>query len=692
MGLSPKEQAVLDKIRAELASGRSSTWDYIQGTQWSHPLPPARQLIEDDYYFGNVGKALYPILRTDLVDILEKPYTEVVCSGSIGWGKSFIAGLGVAIEMVRLACLRDPHRLIGAGVISPTTDLVMMNMSISGDQAGNLMGSYITSALKSSPFVTEVLKPQIKDKESAVFPCTMCFWTGRQGSRACPKCSGTGRRHLRYVSGNSNELSVIGENLVGGAMDEANFMISTRRSKRAKMANETDPARSLYTQIVRRRESRFIGSIDAELAVLPVFWVISSVQFPGEFTEERVAAARTNKRIKVLRYATWETKGSAVVSPYKGKRFVVFVGNGLHRSRIVSLDASTFNEKEFTVPENCHLIYIPTEHLGPFEDNINGAIRDIAGIPLLASNPYFERPVEPCYANASIGDIPREHPYEYTSAKLISAQLLLIEKLCKQVNGENRPLLHPDAYRYIHVDLAKSATTAGFAMGCFAGYKSYRRQILGKSKTWWITERRPITHIDYMQRICPPDMGRIDIEAILDLIYACREMGYRLRLVSYDRFESTTSINSLLSKGYDAVNYSVDLNPQCWTSLRDSIRDERIALYPYSPLTQELSAVELLPDGGIFKKRVALEEGAAHHCDVAECVAAICGMINEKHGVEREPLPAPLYEEIAQDLDDKQRMELNLISETMDLPDYAQRMMRDGVDPTKSLRRFGRRL
>jgi hypothetical protein len=102
-----------------------------------------------------------------------------------------------------------------------------------------------------------------------------------------------------------------------------------------------------------------------------------------------------------------------------------------------------------------------------------------------------------------------------------------------------------------------------------------------------------------------------------------------------------------------------------------------------------LSAVESLPDGGIFKKRVALEEGAAHHCDVAECVAAICGAVNERYGVQREPLPAPLFEEINADLDDKQRMELRLIAETMQIPDYGQRMLESGMDPTRGLRRFG---
>ena len=664
--LSAREQEIIAIIAAELEElGQSPTLKMLESLEWKYQLPSAEQLILDPYYFGNIGKDVFPIIRKDLIDILDNPYTEVILSGSIGWGKSWLAALGIAIEMTRLACLRNPQGLLG---IAQNTDMVFMNLSVRESQASNVLGNYVTSFLKASPFVMEVLKPSIKPKRSAQFPCTGCYWTGRSRTGArCPECNGTGKKHMRYLSGNSSEMSVIGENLVGGGMDEANFMISVRRSRRAKMAGEHDTAKSLYDAVVRRRESRFVKAFAAGVSVLPVYWVISSVCFPGDFTERRIALTKDNPRVKVLQYATWETKRTAAQNPYSGKELVVLVGNSLNRSRIVSFDRNNFDEKNFELPDGCRLIYPPIEHKQPFEEDIIGAIRDVAGIPQLASNPYFEYPLEPCYINKRCGDVPRVHPYEYEATKLISGSLLksyLIPSI-QTANGM-RPALNPNALRYIHFDLASTGTTAAMVMGHFGGYARYTRQIVGNKRVWHVVEERAITIIDFMIRVLPPDVGRIDIDAFLELIQTLRhQVGYQIGQVTFDRFESVTSINALQSMGIDATNLSIERNQDAWTHFRDSVKDERFSCYQYAPLRDEMGAVEWnAVKMKVVKKTITLPDGYKHHCDLAEAVAGVCRHVNSRHGIVRPPLPAPYFNQMVGDLGEEYVSKLRFASVT----------------------------
>lgn len=655
---SPEEQEHILAIMGEISQhGWSQTLKDIEQLDWQHPLPSVRELLLDDYYFGQVGKNLYPMLQDDLCEILENPFLEVIETGAIGWGKSFMSGIGIAIDMLRLACLYNPQTLLGS---ASGTKMVFMNLSVNASQAANVLGRYITATIKSSPFVAEVLRPKVVDGHYISFPCSSCYGEGRSKfGGTCGICNGTGSKHIQYMAGNSSELAVIGENLIGGGMDEANFMVSVRRTRRSIMAGEFDQAKTLYDAVVRRRESRFIAGMSAELAVMPRFWTISSVQFPGEFTEQRILKAKNNPRIKVLEYSTWEPRRSLPVHPYSGKEFVVLIGDAMNNSRIVADDADEFDESLFQLPVGCKLVRVPVEHRQPFDDDVLGGIRDVIGHSVLAKNPYFTHPLDPCINNLKCGDLPgREHPYEFVEAKLVSGSLLhaeLIPTQSARTRAGIEPAINPGAPRFAHVDLALTGTTAGITIGHFGGYKRYTRQVFGQKQIWNIVEDRPITIVDFFLRVVPPDAGRIDIDAILGIFYTFQHAcGAHFGKISYDRFESATSINVLQSQGIEAENLSIMRHQEAWTYLRDSIRDQRFSCYSYAPFVQELAAVEWdTKTQKVTKKEVVLPSGIKHHCDVAESTAGVCYHINERYGIRRPALPAATWSQMEADVGDQ---------------------------------------
>ena len=85
------------------------------------PFVSIEQFLEDDYYFGKIGKDLYPENKEDLIDIFDprNTYLEIILAGAIGWGKTFLACIGLSYIIGQLSAYNNPHKWLGASPTSP---------------------------------------------------------------------------------------------------------------------------------------------------------------------------------------------------------------------------------------------------------------------------------------------------------------------------------------------------------------------------------------------------------------------------------------------------------------------------------------------------------------------------------------------------------------------------------------------
>ena len=632
-----EQQAALDMLVELSDDGFSESLDQASGSVWDEPPPDVYTILTDPYYLGGVGGGdLYPCLIEDMVEIFTSPNViEVVLTGAIGWGKSYFAALGIAIELILLLHLKDPQEYCG---VAKKTKISLVNMSVSADNAEGVLYDKVFQFLKNCPWIQD--RYPIDDY-------TECFFEAK---------------NISFRPGNSSELSVIGEDLIGAALDEANFMVSAKRSKRAILAGEYDVAKIIYDAIARRRTSRFVGVLGGKVIPPAHMWLISSKQFPGDFLEQRIDAIRQAARegaqvkTKVIDYAQWETRLSLPADkiPYCGLWFALFVGDAMHESRIIDTTAEHESAEEAVasfdgdVPDGCEVIGVPVEYLSAFIEDLYGAIRDFAGRAILASKPFFSD--TPAFAdmicNEEIGDVQRAHPYQFTVTDVVSPDLFVGDNIPVRYledTGLSVPFLNPDEPRVAHFDQSITGDYTGFAICHFGGYKQLKlrvperyQNIHGETCERFIDvlEHRPIVVCDFMIRVAPPVGGRIDLDPNRSLLYTfARLAGVKMwHKITYDQFESESQIAALRKEGYPAEKYSVDRNSgECYGYLRSAISDRRFSCYEYEPFVEDLASIERTAKGKVDHRKGGTK-------DVSDCVAACCRHIEERHTTYRTPL------------------------------------------------------
>jgi len=609
--LSKIERAYVLSCLEEISnSGSSSILQAITAEDYDWDPPSIQQFLEDPFYAGTRTAEMYPLLKRELINIFEKDYEEVILTGAIGFGKSWIASFGLTYDLVRILCLRDPQRYFG---LAKGTMIVMMNLSVSGQQAHDVLYSYVLNLFRNLPWAQYRFPNHDYKKQGLYFH----------------------EKLVHFKCGSSSEFSAIGANVIGGAMDEANFMIGVRRSRRAVKAGELDQAKVLYDQISRRRKSRFLqksGKVPGK------FWLISSKQFPGDFLERKIEASKDDPNVKVIDYPQWVPKQSVPGGgPYSGKNFYLFIGTGEHRSRILSESTEAYDISKVNLPPGCKILEVPVEYLQEFKEDLYGSIRDIAGHSIQAVNPYFENPddLDKCICLEEFGDIPRIHPYATEESDIIHPDLIKwdwIPRSSKSIGNLIKIVskINPGRPRFAHVDLSQTGDATGVCVGHYGGHKTITTMLevpdprTGATKFVLVKEDRPVTVVDFIMKFTPPVGGRIDIEKVRDVLKALSKvLNWVYRLVTYDQYQSASSINAWNAEGVESRVFSVDKDMAPYELFRSAIHQARFSCYKYPPLKKDIASL----DWNSKKQKVDHRPGGSK--DVSDCAAAVVAHVEK---------------------------------------------------------------
>jgi len=189
--------------------GWSPSMTSLMAEDWEEEPPAPDQFLDDPYYLGFYGKTLYPMLREELEEILwDRSINEVFMVGSKRYGKTYMASGGIVYDICRTLCRRCPQEHFGA---AEGTNMIFANLSVTGENAEGVLGNYILTWLKRSPWFNDRFYRGDKRrlKNAGLFP----------------------EKGVIYKAGNSSEFSILGGNLAGGALDEANFVVGSKRTR-----------------------------------------------------------------------------------------------------------------------------------------------------------------------------------------------------------------------------------------------------------------------------------------------------------------------------------------------------------------------------------------------------------------------------------------------------------------------------
>lgn len=542
--LSDEERKVLMSIiKSSNASNNLNALEDLWMVDYEEIPVSIDQFIEDDQYMGKVfenGKLIYPFWKNFLHDLFhnnpEKRF-EVAISGAIGTGKSTISAIALMYLLYRTMCLKDPQKFYGLTANSPIV-FVVLNLTL--DLAYKGLYSMIVEAIKLSPWFCERVDIRGKYEFSIEFPKNIGLMVG------------------------SNVQHTIGKNVLGAILDEINFNNAPKGSKNSVM--------DMYRNIRRRLESRFLkqGRIPGLL------FLVSSKNSDLDFLEQYIQSIKHQKTTIVIDKAVYEIKPPET---YTGEKFKVAVGDKTKQSRLL-----TSNEDELSAKEQGYrIISVPIEYKIAFEQDINDALKDIAGISSVTTNKLIP------YA----GKIESVINYKKKSPFMLHQIILGLDSDddIKDYIDDLR-LLKKDLHipRFLHCDIGLKNDGLGLSM-VHADYSTAVERYTKEGKIESIVENH--YNADFMIMIRPPAGSEVPLFKIREfVIWLATTLGIHIQLMTFDGFQSADSIQLLKVAGINTALQSVDRTADPYLNLRSCILENRIELYDNPILIEELYDLE----------------------------------------------------------------------------------------------------
>ncbi len=541
----------LEKIRAKLAGDEESEDPFEKYAR----IPVGVKKFIEGEDFLNKKKEVYPAVMDELIELNSGGYDEAVLTGGIGTAKTTIALYTTAYQLYLLSCMKNPHGEFG---LDPSSEIMIIFQSINANLAKSVDYTRFRHMIEQSHYFNTTF-PFDKDLASKmIFP-----------------------NRIEVVPVSGEETAAIGQNVIGGVIDEVNYMAVVEKSKASFNGGVYDQAIAVYNSIARRRESRFM--IKGELPGM--LCLVSSKRYPGQFTDMKEEEARTNPRIFLYDKRAWEIKPEG---SYTGEWFHMFIGDEARKPLILE-------EGETVVPDDRHLVMpIPLEHKPSFETDPMNALREIAGVATLARFPFIIDTGKIGEAFGKVQSIASRPDTDFSASTI----LLYPKRIIK-----------PEAFRWAHIDLGLTSDSAGVAVGRLSRFMTMERGDMN--------EILPEIIMDLTLEVMPPKGGEILFYKIRQLLAKLKELGMNIRWVSFDSFQSADSMQLLRQQGFATGKVSMDTTPLPYELTKASLVDGRLLIPDHPKLAKEFATLEKDPKTG------KIDHPPKGSKDIADAVAGV---------------------------------------------------------------------
>ncbi len=573
--LDPSERAAVQVLLDEYnATGESELADECAELEWEEVPVPIEDWLNDHHLVGDTGDTIFPVLKQDLIELFTGNYSEIILTGSIGWGKDYFSTVALMRLLYELCCLKNPGRSLGLGAGEP---IHIVPISRTGQAARRVVFGGLAKKLALAPWFRGRYKETMDYIE---FP----------------------DKRIMIVGGASNDAAALGLNVFSALIDEGNFMGEVKQGHSSTSAGGKthDRAQMIYDALTRRVKSRYQRS-----GVKGMIFLISSKRATDDFTERRIREHiknNTTAGVFVRDYATWHVRPE----PFKHQKWYrCSVSATEGRCRIL--------EKEEEAPKDALVFTFPQDYLSEFERDPAGATRDIAGIATDTYSPFISKRE----AIETMFEEDRLHLFDVREWEIgRPLRIMWGDIMTANARGESVPICCSHAIRHAHLDLSRNLCATGLCIAHQAGVTEViRRGDDGKKSI----EEVPVYHVDGILRIVASATGEINHEEVRSIIYRLSEGGLGIRSVSMDHWMSVPNMQAFKKKGYRVEEISTVKKIDPFETVRGCLYEERIKSPVYDLLRKELRSLELDPKRSPDRPRIMVPAG--HTKDVADAFA-----------------------------------------------------------------------
>lgn len=439
-------------------------------------------------------------------------------TGCIGAGKTSFAIMGVMYDLYHVCLLREPQRKYK---LLRTTRILFSLVTATKDLASAVMANQMLDVIAASPFFASRFMPKKGEKlDEDMFPHHVGVGFGSRGGHN------------------------MGKAVIGAIIDEANFQEA--------VANQ---AVENYETITRRMSSRFKlknGSLPCRR------WLVSSRNSNSSFLESHIEAVKNNPKVLVLAPAIWDVQKEKGI--YSGKTFPVFIGTNTQQPMICT------TEKE--VEDHAgYIIEVPDIYREEFEENLPGALMDLAGVANRSSMSLI-----------------------YNVEKWVACQCLdnaiSKDEITLSIDGADKIMDYmvrelPKHNYYVHLDGALKGDRFGFAMSAIEKQMTVSgRNLLTGEQTLRLSPSL-ITPIAFGIKARPG--SEVPLWKVRQFLLDLRNKGVCIMQVSTDGFQSADMRQMLEKMGFNVKYVSVDTTKDPYLKFASNI-NHGLMKVPKSPI------------------------------------------------------------------------------------------------------------
>ena len=547
----------------------------VEAVKFRRKIVSMEEFLFEETYLGMSRDEVFPAVLKACNELDTGKYVEAVLKGALGTGKSTLANLMLAREIYKISCMRHPQISFG---LQSKSSIVFTIQSVRMATARKAVFEEFGQFINHSPYFKHIYKYDHHITSQMVFR----------------------EQNVSILPVSSSDTGAISMNVIGGVLDEMNFMQKVVKSKSsaAEMDGSYDQAKKLYNTLARRRKTRF-----TQKGKLPgILFVISSSRFPDDFTEIKATEAESmgghDPNIFVFSHSQWSANRREA---FMDESFHVQVGNERIASKVL--------KEGDKVHPLCEKIEVPMDFYQEFTKDVEGSLRDFAGVTTLATKPFITRrdAIYDCMKNGS------DKGYENIfNVEEIDLSLGIPHPIKERIKSS------VTSYRACHIDLGLTRDACGVAIGHVAGTKiiERRNEETGKMEV----EILQVIGIEGILRIAPPPNGEIEFAQVRKLILMLRDdFHIPIEYITMDGFQSVDSRQIFKRQGFKTGYLSVEkIDP--YRTLRDSLYDERLLLPRHQFLAKELAELEYVQKGQVEK----VDHRPNGSKDVAD---AVCGVV-----------------------------------------------------------------
>lgn len=545
-----------EAVFARVLENDTLLWDFMQ--QLERPPVSIEEFLDGAEFFGATDLQVWPEVRQAIIDINKNwwrglaggAYNEAVLMGATGTGKSTIIIVSIAYHLYLLSCCKVPQNMYG---LPKATSIVFPIMGAKPHVVNKVVYAPLRKHVEGMPYFQKFMPP------SKLIDSEMYFE----------------EKNIRVVKAGGDEDAILGEAVIGGGIDEINFMQVVQRSKKAEVgtgrAGLYDQAEQIHHRMVSRKKGRF--QRPDRFPMIGIVFPSSSTRYKGDFTDKRKAfkKAQGDKADNIYIY---DRKQYEVVPAdrFSGETFRLVIGNEVHHDTRVLRD-------DEEMPHGAYIEHVPVEYLEDFLNKPHDSLRDVLGISSNALSPF----IKTRYKVMECVEAGREIGLESFLRK--DNVVLGVDGMPQVIDGHY--CANPSRPRYVHIDLSRNGDRCGLAMVRFEGLVEIRR-------AGGMREMMPVAVVEMACSIEPDANNEIDVAEIRAFVKMLKDRyGYPIKGVSYDNVDSRESIQAWRKQGMRASQLSVDRAPSTpYKQFRDALYDRRIMLLDNPVLTTEILDLE----------------------------------------------------------------------------------------------------